>query len=223
MAQHCMRYAEEYENRFQSLDQAAFHIHLRGHVIAAITESVAFVEALVNELFTDVSEGHNDERLAVFPEDAKRRMAQYWRTINSGKTGSILDKYDSALFLNDKPILDRGAEPYQSMRLLVRLRNWTVHYYPSNVSEATPHELGVKLEGRFESNALMATSGNAWFPDKALGAGCSRWSVETALAFVDNFVESFSYEPNYRVIEYPKDPPATAAEDQSLRETEDSD
>lgn len=99
------------------------------------------------------------------------------------------------------------------MKLLITLRNWQIHYYPSNISDSDPHKLQAKLERKFEPNALMASSGNTWFPDKALGAACSEWAVRSALAFAfaDNFVTTFKYEPNYRKVAHPIDPPELTA------------
>lgn len=211
MAHHCAQYAQYYEDRYRG-QRPAFHIHLRGYIIATVTESDAFVEALINELFSDVFDNHNDERLKVFDAASHQRMTQHWRDSGFGKTTSILEKYEFALSLNAQAGFDKGAEPYQSMSLLISLRNWQVHYYPSNVSDADPHSLQAKLKSRFEPNSLMTGSGNAWFPDKALGAGCSAWAVSTAEAFANNFVERFSYEPNYRSIQHPTDPPPLSGE-----------
>ncbi len=100
MAQHCSRYAREYEDKYRA-ERGAFHIHLRGYVMAAVTESVAFVEALINELFTDVFDDLADERISVFAASARDQMREYWQVVNSGKTVGILAKYDKACFLNN--------------------------------------------------------------------------------------------------------------------------
>lgn len=207
MAKHCARLARDYEDEHQG-GRASFHIHLRGYVLACITESVAFAEALINELFTDIHEGHSESKSIKFlDEHAQIRIKGYWSLANSGRSVDILTKFDMARLLRGKAPLDKGGEPYQSMKLLIALRNWQVHYYPSNVSEDSPHALQAKLERRFQPNALMTGSGNAWFPDKALGAGCAEWAVATARAFADDFVDTFAYEPNYRKVELLLDPP----------------
>jgi hypothetical protein len=207
MAEHCARLARDYEYQHRS-SRASFHIHLRGYVLACITESVAFVEALINELFTDVHEGYSESKSIKFlDEDVLSRMKGYWGLTNSGRSVDILTKFDMARLLRGIALLDKGTEPFQSMKLLIALRNWQVHYYPSSVSEDSPHTLQAKLENRFEPNALIAGSGNAWFPDKALGAGCAKWAVATARAFADDFVGAFAYEPNYRKVALLLDPP----------------
>lgn len=207
MAKHCARLACDYE-KAHSGGRSSFHIRLRGYVLACITESVAFTEALINELYTDVIDGHSESKsIKVLDAEAHDRISGYWRLTNSGRSVDILTKFDMARLLRGIVPLDKGDEPYQSMKLLIALRNWQVHYYPSSVSEDARHALQAKLENRFEPNALVKYSGNAWFPDKALGAGCAMWATATARAFADDFVDAFAYEPNYRRTELLLDPP----------------
>ena len=55
-----------------------------------------------------------------------------------------------------------------------------------------------RLRGKFADNALMAGSGNPWWPDHCLGHGSSQWAYESALALANGVSEALGIEPNYR-------------------------
>jgi hypothetical protein len=75
-----------------------------------------------------------------------------------------------------------------------------VHYRPQNFSHDEP-DRRARIEdarSRITENALMAGSNNPWFADRALGAGCARWAVQTMRAFVDEFVSAVACRADYR-------------------------
>ena len=75
-----------------------------------------------------------------------------------------------------------------------------MHYTPKTVSAEDPVYTHIyHVRSRFADNALMAGSGNAWFPDHALGAGCARWAVQSARAFGDEFVAVIGCKANYQI------------------------
>lgn len=83
-----------------------------------------------------------------------------------------------------------------------------MHYKPTDVSEAyDPPKLAHLLKDRFPENALMAGSGNAWFPDKALGAGCARWAAVTAKTFVDAWSQTLGLILNVHRVDWSEEPP----------------
>lgn len=102
---------------------------------------------------------------------------------------------------------DRGSAPYEDVALLVRLRNWQVHYRSRTITPSDTAGLGPKLAGRFEESRLMADAGNPFFPDKALGAPCARWCVSSARDFADDFVRRVKYRANYQMVDHPHEPP----------------
>lgn len=209
MTEHCAQFAETYEARRRE-EKPAFHIHLRGHVLAAITESVAFLEALVNELLEDCH-GEHPGHIEVLNEELRRKLGEYWRI--SGGNDSILSKYETVRNLAGQSGYDRGGDPYQSANLLVKLRNWQVHFKPTTIWGSEPHSLQKQLQGRFTESPLMSGTGNPWFPDKALGGSCARWCLTTVRAFADDFVTSLSYTPNYVMVNNPRDEPAVQESD----------
>lgn len=94
--------------------------------------------------------------------------------------------------------LDKGAEPYQSAALLIGLRNALVHYKSESVADDVEHRFTKTLRGRFPDNRLMKGSGNPWWPDHALGAGCVQWAFESARALADVVADALQITPNYR-------------------------
>ena len=203
MAEHCSEYASSYEERFAS-DEPKFHIHLRGHVLATISEAVAFLEALVNELLEDAHGGHPGSIQELDPQ-LRQGLSEYWRISNGND--SILSKYEMVRNIAGLTPYDRGTNPLQDVHLLVRLRNWQVHYRPTTVWDDQPHSLESQLRGKFGESPLMATAGNPWFPDKALGAPCAVWCVSAARAFAEEFTTALEYEPNYKRVNHPKTEP----------------
>ncbi len=85
---------------------------------------------------------------------------------------------------------------------MIRLRNAIIHYQPEDVSAAyEPHDFEQSLRGRFPDNALMCGSGNAWWPDHALGHGCAAWAHRSVKALTDHVVDVLGIRPNYRALE----------------------
>jgi hypothetical protein len=153
-------------------------------VIAAVTNAVAFMECVINEVLQDVTDEF-DDHIGSLSRDARQRLVGYWVT---GERSSILDKYDHVLKLAGLATMDPGADPAQSAAVLVALRNYFVHYRPENISTSlAPPKLASKLRGRFADNELMAGVASPWFPDHAISAGCALWAHETARAFVDHW------------------------------------
>jgi len=179
-----------------TLGDSASNEGLREHqacVVTSIMLSVAFLEAAVNELLADCSEGFDPIRMQGLPNIEV--MATLWRK-SPLKRSTMLEKFELALELNSKPALLRDASPYQDVKLLVDLRNALVHYEPETIfnfsgddeNRGAEHKFEKKLRGRFEPNRLTGP-GNPFYPDKVLGAGCARWAIESAVAFADSFFD----------------------------------
>ena len=193
-AEHFTRLAVECEAAHTG--ESRFSIKNRAYVIGAVGESVAFLEAFINELYQDAADGGgNADGLS---PDMVRLMAEYWRTTDNAKAVGVTKKYDMARAFAGHPRSDAGRRPHEDVTYLVKLRNWLVHYTPRTVSAEDPHTLD-HVRGRFADNALMAGGGNAWFPDHALGAGCAGWAVPSGRALVDEFVAVIGCRANYRI------------------------
>jgi len=188
--------------RIERERETGFHMDHRAYATATIIESVAFLEAAINELLADAADGHHTEGwTGVLEDSALMRMQRMWPQISRA---SMLDKYQITLTLADKDPLNTGSNPYQDASLLIKLRNRLVHFRPESLLAGQPddavgdHEIERGLKKKFEANRLLKASGNPWFPDKCLGHGSSEWAVRSSLAFADDFfVGRMGIKPNY--------------------------
>lgn len=57
------------------------------------------------------------------------------------------------------------------------------------------------LRRKFADNALWASSGNAWWPDKALGYGAAEWAHRSVKALTDHVSDAIGIVPIYRKVE----------------------
>ena len=205
----------ELENKHGSKPPAdwgsSFYDH-RACVMGSILSSVAFLEAAINELFVDSVEYVAKDPQPP-PTDPPRPVDQLDREGRELMAGMwpfdvdrrrILEKYQIALVLNNKPKLDTSRNPYQDTDVVVTLRNTLVHYKPQDLPaglrpEEEPLKLARKLRGKeFALNPFMPEeSGNPFFPDKALSHGCARWAFDTSLAFTDAFFSQMGITPRH--------------------------
>jgi hypothetical protein len=194
--------AEAAQEREKSLTgrQPVFDVRHRGLVLGAVTESVAFLEATINEVFQDAADGHQSY-VGGLGEACLGLMAALWSATEQGRL-EILDKYDLALQFAGQQAFDRGSAPYQDARIVIRLRNYFLHYKPHDVAVDTDHSIGAALKGKFLPNLLMVDSGNPWFPDQALGAGCAEWAWRSTRALSDAFASRIGLRLNYQQADF---------------------
>jgi hypothetical protein len=185
------------------VDRPRFDIKHRAYVTNSVFSAVSFLEAAINELFQDVADAH-ESYVAGLDSDSKRIMSEFWNFTEGRNRSafSLLDKYQMALTFLRKPQFEPGQPPYQDASLVVRLRNELVHYKPRSLGGDAEHTLARQLGGKFADNALMAGSGNPWFPDKCLGHGCADWSVRSVVALADNFFGRIGVDPNYQRVQF---------------------
>ncbi len=198
-AQHLSGLAGKIEAKHQG--GSRFDIAHRAYVLSAIQSAATFLEAMINELYQDAVDGHGvdgDGYIAPLSGDARRMMAELWRGTDEGSKLRPLDKYQMALVFAGNNPLPRGAQPFQAASLLVSVRNALAHYQPEDLSADSPNQMEKKLRGKFADNVLMAGSGNPWWPDLALGHGCSEWAYQSAKGFADRVVDQLGIRPNYR-------------------------
>jgi hypothetical protein len=178
-----------------------FSLEHRGYVLSSIIASVAFLEAMVNELFQDAADGkasQPDGYLSPLSADCRRLMADLWRATREGKRLGTIEKFERLLSFAQAPPLDRGGQVYENAMLTIRLRNTLVHFRPEDRSaEDEAHEME-RLIGKFADNALMAGSGNPWWPYKALGYGAADWAHRSVKALADQVSDAVGIVPNYR-------------------------
>lgn len=177
----------------------------QGYVISSIFLIVAFLESTINEIFSDCAEEMNDYIKNVHPSQGKL-LGELWKLgIPRTARYNILEKYQVALTILNKPIFSRGKNPFQDAKLLIRLRNALIHYEPESVVVYDSLKTWLKedekfekqLKNKFELNSL-ATPNQVFFPDKILGYGCAEWAIKATLNFVNEFHKRIEITPKYK-------------------------
>jgi hypothetical protein len=170
--------------------------------LSSIVASVAFLEAMVNELYQDAADDHTppDGHITSLSASCRRLMADLWRSTDGGRLGAI-QKYEMLLAFADAPPLDRGGQTYESVKLVLRLRNAIIHYRPEDVVADEAQVMEQRFRGKFDDNVLMAGSGNPWWPDKALGYGAAEWAHRSVQALADHVSDAIGIVPIYRKVE----------------------
>ena len=189
------------------------------YVVTSVMTSVAFIEAAINEVYSDAAEDMKYQNMA---PDVTGKLAAIWQIESFRRGASLLEKYQVALRLADKTEFNKGEAPCQDVVLVVRLRNALVHFVPQTVTVgASPgltldrgtHELEKCLKGKFPLNplALKIKQGGGikgvahfetdfvapFFPDECLGYGCAKWAFGSCLAFTDKFFAEMNVTPYY--------------------------
>ena len=130
-------------------------------VIGTVLSTIAFLEATVNEMFTDASErfssehleGLDSKHLEGLDDPVINRLGELWK-LEVPKTASfkILQKYNIALTAADHLPMDLGKNPAQDVNLLIKLRNTLIHYKPKTLlidetpkTDSKPHRLEAML------------------------------------------------------------------------------
>ena len=142
---------------------------------ACIFAAVAALEAYANELFFD--------RARVFPGYPSRLLDRLWETFEQK---SISEKFEFALLLRNRQLMDRGARPYQDVAALIDLRNGLIHFKPEWENEAERHEqISRRLHARFSPSPFLPD--RLVFPRSWATHSCTKWAVESCLAFSHEF------------------------------------
>jgi hypothetical protein len=195
-ARHYARLCTELEA--EKMGKTAFDIQHRAYAVSAVLSAVVFLEALVNETFQDAADGQAS-RIAPLDHRCIALMGEFWNASEAGsRYVGILDKFKMALLFADRPRLDPGGDPYQDAKLLIGIRNRLMHFRPAWTTAGEETREEGRLKGKFAPNALMAGTGNPWFPDKCLGAGCAQWSWKTSLALADEWTKRLGIPRPYQ-------------------------
>lgn len=143
---------------------------------ACVMSSVAGLEAFANEMFVD--------RSRHFPSLPAPVSDQLWELLEQKP---LLEKFDMALLLREKSVLDRGAGPTQGASVLIKLRNALTHFKPEWDHEQREHaKLTRDLAGRFSPSPFLPDTGSL-FPRRWASAAACEWSVTTSIEFLVAF------------------------------------
>lgn len=176
-------------------------IENRSCAIAAVTASVAFLEATVNEILLTARHP--------FPQGSGKLPIGERETLTL--LADVIDreplksKFELILkFLKRQP-MSSGAQPGQDVWLLIELRNKLVHQRPEiNPPILEPGkrtdsmQLEAKLVNAFTPNNPFFGADVAFFPHRCLGHACAAWAWSSALAFADSYlIDHLNVTPVY--------------------------
>jgi hypothetical protein len=200
-AEHYAWLAKEIEDTHTG--EPRFDITHRAYVTSTVISAVAFLEAVINELFDDVADRQRGF-IDSIPPEAVRLLAGLWGKdeLRSVERWPILDKFGAALLCCGAAPFDRGSRAYQDVKLLISLRDNLVHARPETRTPGDLDKLSTGLINKFEPNRLMNGATNPYFPDHCLGAGCAIWTTKSARTFADDFFGRVKLTPNYQNVDF---------------------
>jgi hypothetical protein len=172
----------------------------RAICVSGILTEVAFVEALINEIYADIVDGGAEVKVSERAEVVRSK----WRDgIPRGPKFSILTKYELLLdFLGKKP-LPKGFRIVDNVDALIDLRNSLTHFRPEDVvimagdaGIITVQKLQRRLLKKFPLDDF--DSGFfAFFPDACLCAGAVEWGKKSVVDFADDYFQRIGCRPIY--------------------------
>ena len=164
----------------------------KSYATEAIIAVVAFLEATINELFSDTVDNPYSEQVQQLDTNTRQLMADMWKL--GVPNNKAIQKYQIALTLARKQTFVLGVSPAQDIPTIIKIRNDLIHYEPSwvstleqNIVVDTSNYQALQKEKKFAINPLYAGTQNPFFPDKCLGHGCAKWAVDSSIKFIEEF------------------------------------
>lgn len=165
----------------------------RGLVCAVIMQCAAALETEAHEVCAygpGAYLGSNDT-----DHEAQRFLSPIADVIDDQNT---MSRFDLILHLLKKPPLDRGAEPYQSAALVVRLRNELIHYKSHWGAQMESSKLYSALQSLRHEPPTFTNSSMNFFPHRCLSAACSAWALSSVVAFLEHFYSVIGVPSRFR-------------------------
>jgi hypothetical protein len=185
-AQRAARQCRDRENELTKQNYRNPDVEQNGGAMVAVNSSVAFLEALVNEVYMDAADPRlrSGGLLDGISDDAVNAMAAQWNATPSIERQKTLAKFKSATECIGAP-MDSGREPAQTVKLLIDFRDTLTHYKPRWQGD-NPQPLFAELRKRLPVNDLVAQC-TPWFPHQALSADMAEWACKTSVAFAQQW------------------------------------
>ncbi len=158
------------------LNRNLYEIHPQ--IISSVICSASYLEASVNSLCTLSFAPFHKTKLAKVPR--KLWKSRFDRT-------ETLAKYQTVLAVVQKKPFDEGMEPFQSVKALIRLRNYIAHPKAIWSQGRETENLRKLLGGKYRFSPKELTENNAFFPMVCLSPQCALWAVSSASEFVEKF------------------------------------
>jgi len=178
-------------------------------VLNALFSTVAFLEATINELWSDAADDaffYTDEK----SEALLRAVGEKWNNENYFDRTPLPAKYQRVLEIGNRPLFPDEDPDFSGVKDLIAIRNYLMHYrrewviIPSDRDVSAPAETHAEkferlLKHRFAENPFVPKN-LPFFPDRCLGHGCAEWAVATSLSFTDRFFRALSLPAPYEGI-----------------------
>jgi len=167
------------------------YFNYKTYVISSIFNTIAFLEASINEFYIQVAELDSP---STENEIVRNRFKDKWNNPNFERRSSMLIKYNTALELYDANIFQYGDRLISDIKYAIDLRNAlthykTVYYDALNVDNNSNKTSSLEKEhnNRFELNPFKFYENSAFFPDRVLSYSCANWSLKTSIQFTIEF------------------------------------
>ncbi|WP_273023489.1 hypothetical protein [Rheinheimera sp.] len=176
-------------------------VALKAYVSSALFSSVAFLEALANEMYADAMQADGGH-LSQLDQNSRKMIASLGET-ESVQKSAILTKFDLILTAAGKPTISRDCDPYQAVATVIRLRNEIVHYKAPFFDTGTENmvrtgnfndsKLAKQIKGKFElrKNAQVLSG------DSFLGHGLAEWSLQSSVKLADTIFSILNVDPYF--------------------------
>jgi hypothetical protein len=195
------RRTKRLESRYRGELTSPLLVGILADAVSALFAAVSFLEATVNEIFAD-SEFDDGGQLRSLPSDRLDAIAQIWSDRKTERA-PLLQKANKLLVAAGKAEFQEENDLYNSVKLMISLRNPLVHYKASWLDVGTPDmvrsgnlsesalvgEIRASFPARIHSSPLEA---NGW-----IGYGLARWAVHTAIAYADELYARLGITPIY--------------------------
>jgi hypothetical protein len=164
--------------------------HHKAFVVGAIMQCIAALETEAWSLLYHGpghylgSDGHEKE--------SSNRLT---KVADSLESKPILEKYNSILCHVRGKNINKGIQPMQDLRLVVKLRNELVHFKSKWTSELDRENLYQQLEQKDpEPPPFFKDQNRNFFPHKCLTSRRAEWATTTAIAFLDYFYDQLGFK-----------------------------
>ena len=174
-AAHFAGLARSVELDHEGEELSAFYDQIRWYSLSSVIQAVTSLEANINEWFLDA------EYLTDLDDEGRSAVVKML------DKESLLERYQTALLLTGATKFSERSDPFQSVQILIRLRNSLVHFRPEWSDDQEDHEkLGKQLRGRFTLSPFFPDSSPV-FPDRCMSGDLGKWAATAVLQFIQSF------------------------------------
>lgn len=155
-----------------------FFEDIRSYASASIMCANASIESLINELFMDPN------------LELRSKISNFENTFwGKIERKPILEKYQHAILLLERPLLDENSTNYKNVWVLNELRNFLVHYKPTwDAEKQRKIDLTNELNGKFQPSPFIPNNSD-FITMRCMGFGLSKWAINSVFNFLHDFYD----------------------------------